>query len=286
MAAHTLERRPGAWHQGAVLFCRTATDMWRNPSLLLMHVLLALVTGVVVGVIFLHQPFTLSGVQNRAGVLFFSLALTGFTALSVFDGLMLDRALVTREARAGHYHPAAYLVGRLALDALLLRAVPATLFTLVLYPLAGLKTDAANVATLALVLGTFGATVGALAVCMAGLVDTPGKATLLMNLVLLLWVLLGGFLVNPTSIPPGIGWLRYCSPMPYAFEALVSNEVAGQTFSLSVPGIPSVDNIQGYALMTAIGLDASRAQSDVALLVVFFMGFNALAMAAFSWAAA
>ncbi|GFH27521.1 ABC2_membrane domain-containing protein, partial [Haematococcus lacustris] len=74
--------------------------------------------------------------------------------------------------------------------------------------------------------------------------------------------------------------------MPYAFEALVSNEVAGQTFSLSVPGIPSVDNIQGYALMTAIGLDASRAQSDVALLVVFFMGFNALAMAAFSWAAA
>lgn len=52
-----------------------------------------------VGLIFFDQPGTLPGAQNRAGVLFFSLSLTGFTALSVTDTLALERGLVAREAR-------------------------------------------------------------------------------------------------------------------------------------------------------------------------------------------
>eukprot|EP00983_Pelagomonas_calceolata_P027863 874200-Pelagomonas_calceolata.AAC.2 len=85
-----------------------------------------------------------------------------------------------------------------------------------------------------MVLASFGATVGALAVCAAALVNTSGKAVLLMNLVLLLWVLLGGFLVNSDSMPKWISWLRYPTPLPYAFEACMSNELKGQAFDIAV----------------------------------------------------
>lgn len=40
-----------------------------------------------------------------------------------------------------------------------------------------------------------------------------GKAVLLMNLCLLLQVLLGGFLVNPHTIPVWLRWLRYACPL-------------------------------------------------------------------------
>lgn len=51
----------------AVLFWRTATDTWRNPSLLLMHWALALGMGLLMGVIFYDQGKDMSGIQNRGG---------------------------------------------------------------------------------------------------------------------------------------------------------------------------------------------------------------------------
>lgn len=67
-----------------------------------------------------------------------------------------------------------------------------------------------------------------------------GKATLAMNLILLMWVLLGGFLVNAAAMPDWISWIRYVAPLFYAFEALLTNEVQGVSFSLGVPGLPQV----------------------------------------------
>lgn len=75
---------------------------------------------------------------------------------------------------AGHYRVSSYLAPRLALDALLLRTLPAALYTAPLYPLVGLQASAARVATFILVLGTFGASIGALTVCAVALVNTPG----------------------------------------------------------------------------------------------------------------
>lgn len=60
------------------------------------------------------------------------------------------------------------------LDALLLRALPALLYTCVLYPLVGLQGGPASAAAFGLVLFTFAACVGALALCVAALAPTTG----------------------------------------------------------------------------------------------------------------
>jgi hypothetical protein len=46
----------------------------------------------------------------------------------------------------------------------------------------------------------------------------------------------GGYLVNPTSIPAWLRWLRYLSPLSFAFEALFGNEFRGQYYNFGVEG--------------------------------------------------
>lgn len=62
-----------------------------------------------------------------------------------------------------------------------------------------------------LVLIAFSSTVGALALGFASSLDSPGKTILVMNLVLLLGVLFGGFLANKDSIPVWLRWISWLS---------------------------------------------------------------------------
>jgi hypothetical protein len=62
-----------------------------------------------------------------------------------------------------------------------------------------------------LVLIAFSSTVGALALGFASSLDSPGKTILVMNLVLLLGVLFGGFLANKGSIPVWLRWISWLS---------------------------------------------------------------------------
>lgn len=62
-----------------------------------------------------------------------------------------------------------------------------------------------------MVLIAFSSTVGALALGCASSLDSPGKTILVMNLVLLLGVLFGGFLANKGSIPVWLRWVSWLS---------------------------------------------------------------------------
>lgn len=62
-----------------------------------------------------------------------------------------------------------------------------------------------------LVLIAFSSTVGALGLGFASSLSSPGKTILVMNLVLLLGVLFGGFLANKDSIPVWLRWISWLS---------------------------------------------------------------------------
>jgi hypothetical protein len=59
------------------------------------------------------------------------------------------------------------------------------------------------------------------------------------------WVLVGGYLVNPMSIPAWLRWVRCLSPMSFAFEVLAANEMADQVYALRVAGFAQLDGIKG-----------------------------------------
>jgi hypothetical protein len=59
------------------------------------------------------------------------------------------------------------------------------------------------------------------------------------------WVLVGGYLVNPASIPAWLRWIRNLSPLSFAFEVMAANEMADQYFSIHVDGFPEIGGIKG-----------------------------------------
>lgn len=265
----------------ATLFWRAGADTARTPGLLLMHLALALLSGLLVGLIFLHQQFDLAGAQNRAGALFFSLAFFGFTALTVIDGLMLEQRVVGREVAGGYYRPWTYLATKLLLDGLLLRALPAVVYTALMYPLVGLNSSGDRVAVFLFTLAAFACSIGALAVAVAALTGSTAKATLLLNLLLLLWVLVGGYLVNPGSIPAWLRWLRWLSPLSFAFQAMYGNEFRGQYYDFGVEGYEVVRNVKGETFVAALGMDPYHLGRDVGVVIAFYGGFSLLALGLF-----
>jgi hypothetical protein len=265
----------------ATLFWRAGADTARTPGLLLMHLALALLSGLLVGLIFLHQQFDLAGAQNRAGALFFSLAFFGFTSLTVIDGLMLEQRVVGREVAGGYHWPWTYLATKLLLDGLLLRALPAAVYTALMYPLVGLNSSGDRVAVFLFTLAAFACSIGALAVAVAALTGSTAKATLLLNLLLLLWVLVGGYLVNPGSIPAWLRWLRWLSPLSFAFQAMYGNEFRGQYYDFGVEGYEVVRNVKGETFVAALGMDPYHLGRDVGLVIAFYGGFSLLALGLF-----
>lgn len=75
---------------------------------------------------------------------------------------------------------------------------------------------------------------GQLAVRTVAGFGTAGRASLVMNLVLLLSMLFAGFLVNTASIAPALQWIHYLSVFFYGFESLTTNEISGTQFTFTV----------------------------------------------------
>lgn len=69
------------------------------------------------------------------------------------------------------------------LDGLLLRVLPAVIYSIPFYPMIGFQSDPAHVALFFCVLAVFSATVGALSMAITVGFGTAGKAALIMNLV-------------------------------------------------------------------------------------------------------
>eukprot|EP00873_Tetraselmis_striata_P007915 jgi/Tetstr1/428179/TSEL_018230.t1 len=267
----------GALAELDVLLWRGTTNLFRSPALLLMHSLLALAMGVAMGFVFFGVDDDLSGQQNRAGGIFFTLAFFAFCSLSTVDAFLSERGIVFRETAGGYYSASSYLLVKVMLDSLLLRVMPAVLYSAPFYFLMGLNPAPERIAVWFAVLSLFSATAGALG--MAGTMGcpTPGVANLVMTLVLLVSLVFGGFLANLEAMPLWVSWISYLSIFRYAFEALVVNEVTGSSFSLDVSGY-ALEGLDANLILEVLGLDPDRFVLDVIVLDALFAAFLATAM--------
>eukprot|EP00878_Enallax_costatus_P007470 GHUV01007823.1.p1 GENE.GHUV01007823.1~~GHUV01007823.1.p1 ORF type:complete len:559 (+),score=173.47 GHUV01007823.1:992-2668(+) len=276
------QKRPLS-RQIGVLFWRGMLDMLRNPLLTAFHAVGGLVLGVLVGVIFYEVQNDTSGAQNRVGAIFFALCLLAFTSVTGIDLVQAERAAAAREMQRKYYSPFAYAVTKLVLDGLLLRALPALLFALPFYFLMGLNPAPMQFFVFLLVLIGFSAAVGALALGFASSLDSPGKTILVMNLVLLLGVLFGGFLANKGSIPVWLRWISYLSIFRYSWEALVINELSGIDLFLSAPGVSLSLPVKGEVFLEIIGVHTDLFLVNIAVLVAIYVAACAFVIFVVSW---
>lgn len=270
----------------SVMFWRTLVDIIRNPTLLFLHVALATCTGVVTGAIFYDLDGTSVGVQNRMGGTFFALAFLAFTSLTTVDLLMNERTVVLREVRSRFYRPSSYLISKIALDGLLLRVLPAILYWLPFYYMAGFQIGGYYAATYLFTLIAFNCAVGAMSMCVTIACNTAGQTSFIMNFILLFSLAFTGFLVNVNSIPAVLRWIHYLSVFFYAFEAMLSTELTGMSFTFLYQSGPTsetleIPDITGETFLTTLGFDCNNVTMDIGILVGVYYGLCVLALAFF-----
>ena len=263
----------------SVLFWRAWADIRRNPILLLLHWGMGIGMGLFTGCIFFAVGFDISGAQDRLGGCFFALAFFAFTSLTTVDLVMTERRIVAREVRGGYYHAASYLATKAVLDGLLLRVIPVFLYTASFYPMMGLVGGAGHVSLFLMVLSTFAVTIGALSLAVAVGSATAGRASLVMNLVLLISLLVGGFFVNTSSMPDWISWLHFVSPFFYAYAALTTNELSSILLNFEVEGYTAVQNVRGTTFLDLIGINADNLTQNIIILDCMYVIFLLLAFA-------
>ncbi|KAL4857919.1 ATP-binding cassette sub-family G member 2 [Chlorella vulgaris] len=280
-AAPRGRRKAAFGRQLSVMFWRSFVDIVRNPALLVLHSVVALVMGLMTGLVFLDSDLTNTGVQNRMGGTFFALAFLAFTSLTTVDLLINERQVVTREVRGGYYEPTAYLLAKLTLDAMLLRVLPAIWYFLTFYYLAGFQTGAAYAAAYCFILITFSCVVGAMSMCITVVSNTAGQASFAMNFTLLFSLVFTGFLVNVNSIPAWCRWIHYLSIFYYAFEAMITNELSGLVFTFQATGSAEIPNVLGSVFLETLGFKPNQTTTDIGVLVGIYFLMVLLALGLF-----
>ncbi|KAG0195339.1 hypothetical protein BGX33_003637, partial [Mortierella sp. NVP41] len=124
-----------------VIMKRSLQTLIRDKSLLVLHFAVAIILGVFVGGLYFQVPMNLAGFQNRAGSLFFMLALLGFSSISALGAFTDTRTLFVRERSNGYYPPMPFIISTLLFDLIPLRIIPSILMGSVSYFMIGLTAD-------------------------------------------------------------------------------------------------------------------------------------------------
>ncbi|KAH7459718.1 ABC transporter G family member [Phytophthora ramorum] len=259
-----------------VLFARTAQNILRHRSLLVLHIALSLSLALFGGLIFNHVTNDLAGFQNRMGAFYFILTFFGFASMSSMDLFIGERPIFLRETGAMYYGAFSYFLAKATLDTLLLRVLPASLFASIFYWIMGLQATTGRFLLFSLTLVLFNVAAGAICLLVGVLSRSVGSANLGATVVLLVMLLFGGFLLNSQTMPTSVGWLKHLSIFSYAFEILMTNELKGLILKFDAPGYPAVP-VYGEVYLKTLGMDYANRYYDVAALTLIAMSLQVLA---------
>eukprot|EP01113_Clastostelium_recurvatum_P001147 TRINITY_DN10477_c0_g1_i1.p1 TRINITY_DN10477_c0_g1~~TRINITY_DN10477_c0_g1_i1.p1 ORF type:complete len:439 (+),score=66.88 TRINITY_DN10477_c0_g1_i1:160-1317(+) len=242
-----------------ILSIRNALHNLRSPALLHVHYLVIIVLAVVLGYVFHNLPADLNsgGVQNRFGVLFFIPVMLAFLSNPVLEIFLKDRVIYVRERAMGTYRPSAYFASLVLWDMIVLRIVPTLVLGLITYHLIGLRVGSSYLFYyLALIiLSTMCAS--SMFMSMSAISPSFGVASLLSTLLLFLFLLFGGFLVNVATLPEIFRWIPYTSFIYHAYHSLLVNEFNGSKFNFNPQGFDTNLALDGTVYLSQLGVDVT-----------------------------
>ncbi|KAJ3026927.1 UNVERIFIED_CONTAM: ATP-binding cassette sub- G member 1 [Siphonaria sp. JEL0065] len=200
--------------QVGYLFSRESKNSFRNPLILRHRVVQYIAIGLIIGLIYLKQGGQSEAVtqQNTMG-----------ENLMVFGKA---KHVFMREYGAGYYTLPAYFLTKVGVEIPLQIIFPWAQIT-VIYFMAGLSSDIFRYFTLIgiVILASFvGFSIG---VCCACSFPNLEVALLAVPLILMPMMLFSGFFVNTSQIPVWLRWIKYVSPMKYAFEGSIRSQLQG-----------------------------------------------------------
>ncbi|KAJ3067738.1 hypothetical protein HDU98_009057 [Podochytrium sp. JEL0797] len=220
------EVKVGFMTQLVVLMVRSGKNLVRTPSLLLAHLVMAVIMGLFIGGAYFLSGVTLLGVQNRMGSVLFILSLIGFSSLSAIGSFSKEKNLFMRERSNGMYGPFPYFVSKILFDIIPLRLIPTSIIGGITFFMIGYTNAPGSFAKFITLLLVFSAEMGLLCLCLGIAIAQVGTATLAGAILILFKMLFAGLLINSSSLPAALSWIQYLSFFKYPYEGLVVNDLA------------------------------------------------------------
>jgi ABC-type multidrug transport system permease subunit len=253
--------------QFRVLAKRTLLHNFRNPYLIRTQYILTVLLAILIGTIYWHVTDDIPGTQNRAGSLFFMIALLSFGSMSSIDTFFQERPLFVRERANGMYRTSAYFLAKATCDLVPMRVVPPIILGTISYFMIGLRSGIDHFLYMLLILVLVCLVAGTMCLVISAFTPSLSLGNLVAILLLLFFMLFGGFLVNKSSVPPIIQWLKWLSFLNFGFEVLMVNELDGLTVLFQPKGYnikPVL--VEGDVVLANLDMDPSRFYLDIVVL--------------------
>ncbi|CAI5514438.1 unnamed protein product [Closterium sp. Naga37s-1] len=237
------------------------------------------ITGLILGSLFLKSGYDAEGITNRASFFAFALALLLFTSTEGLPIFLDERQIYIRETSRGAYCTGSYvLAGALVFLPFLFLLL--LLFSCVAYFMVGLAATATAffrfVATVFLTLAVGNSFV----VFFAAFVPNYITGNTVVTAITAFFFLFSGFFISKNNIPPYWIWMNYLSTFKYPLEMLTLNEYGSLPsvcwehlvkIDPTSPCIVSSDNV-----IARFDMADSKFWESAVVMVSFFIGYRIL----------
>lgn len=191
---------------------------------------------VIVVLFWFRTGYSEGELDDRIGALFFYNVFwsffTMFTALFAFPP---EKAVLNKDRASGAYRLSAYYFAKTMVETPADMLYPLA-FSISAYWLTGMNENFVRFVIFTLILILIVIVSQSIGLALSAAVLDVRKAQVIAAVIVLGSMLIGGYYVDPENLPRFIKPLRYLSYIKYGFEALVRNDVLGQTYSCVANG--------------------------------------------------
>jgi ABC-type multidrug transport system permease subunit len=215
-------------HEIVTLTYRATLDTVRNTSYILGKIIVTLILILLLGSTFWDQDTSPGAIQNRVGVLFLHSVHSFLSCLPAGTQVFpLRRDIIRRERKSRTYRSTSAFFS-FAIVELLLALVQNSIYALAIYFMVGLQHTTPHQPLVfwltTLLLGFCGIATGML---LGGSVMDIQTALSVVPFINVISTLYAGNIANLASLPSSVRWLKYVTPVHYAYATFVRNEFVG-----------------------------------------------------------
>jgi len=268
-------------NQFAALAWRQATVIIKDPLVVRLRIIQAFVIAIILGIIFLSQDQNQAGIQNSNGVLFVLVTNLSFANIfAVCNVFCEELPIFLREHFNGMYRTDAYFLTKQLVELPLYILEPLIVMT-ILYWMVGLNPDPVRyiigcgiillVVQVVLSLGYFMS-------CIAPNIDI---ALAIAPVLIIPFMIFGGFYLNSGTVPVWLAWLQYLSWFYYGYEALLINQWSDMEISCAHEASNHTTCLTtGEQVLETLAFEKENFTRDIGALVALAVGIRIMAFLA------
>ena len=218
-------KHPGKITQFRECLQRSARNFYRDKQFICSQLIQNIFIGIFIGLVFLNLPLDQYGIDRRFSVSYFIAINQGaFAVYAVLTSFPTERDIILRERAAGSYGVLPYFLGK-SLAEIPLQILYPTIFTAIVYPMIGFRSDFYAFANFWIILELSNMCAISLGLAASAFSPTVAFATIITPLVIEMCRLYSGYYNHPVALPGGLIWIQYLSFLNYSFAGLAINEI-------------------------------------------------------------